>query len=105
MKLCSRKIASGRPKIVCAIHTGQNEFCRPKFTKIVCSGMRATCNGTICSAKIATNRKSRPLKSIQANAYAASSARVIGMSTAGSTMTNEFRKNPARPPEPLKASV
>ena len=66
MKLCSRKIASGRPKIVCEIHTGQNEFCRPKFTKIVCSGISATWIGTICSAKIATNRKSRPLKSIQA---------------------------------------
>ncbi len=68
MKLCSRKIASGRPKIVCEIHTGQNEFCRPKLTKIDCSGINATWIGTICNAKTATNRKSRPGKSIQANA-------------------------------------
>ena len=68
MKLCSRKIASGRPKIVCEIHTGQNEFCSPKFTKMVCNGISVTWIGTICRANTATNRKSRPLKSIQANA-------------------------------------
>ena len=61
-------------------------------TKSESSGISATCSGTICSAKIATNRKSRPRKSIQANAYAASDARVIGMSTAGIVMTKELTK-------------
>ena len=56
-------------------------------------------------AKIATKRKFRPLKSIQANAYAANRASVIGMMTAGNTITNEFRKNPPKPPDPLSAVV
>ncbi len=48
--------------------------------------------GTTCSAKIATNRIPRPLKSTHANAYAASSASVIGMITAGRVMTIELTK-------------
>ena len=56
------------------------------------SGIRVTWIGTICSAKTATNRKSRPGNLIHANAYAASAASVIGMSTEGMVMTNELMK-------------
>ena len=59
---------------------------------MVCSGISAICSGTICSAKIATNKKLRPLKSIQANAYAARQARNTGAITAGITMMIELTK-------------
>ena len=52
--------------------------------------------GTICSAKTATKSVSRPGNSIHAKAYAASSASVIGMTTAGSVMTRELMKYEAK---------
>ena len=71
MKLCSRKIASGSAKIVCD-EPDRPERARRRpaaSTYDACSsGISVTWSGTICSAKIATNRKSRPGKSIQANA-------------------------------------
>ena len=48
--------------------------------------------GTICSAKTATKSDVAARNSIQANAYAASEASVIGMSTAGIVMTMELMK-------------
>ncbi len=49
--------------------------------------MRATWSGTIWRANTATNSASRPGKGIHAKAYAASEARKIGSSTAGTVMT------------------
>ena len=46
--------------------------------------------GTICSAKTATKSVSRPLNGIHAKAYAAITARLIGMRTAGIVMTTEL---------------
>ena len=68
MKLCSRKIASGRAKIEWEIQIGQNVPASPSLTYSESSGISVTWMGTICRAKTATNRMSRPLKSIQANA-------------------------------------
>ena len=48
--------------------------------------------GTICSAKTATNSESRNGNFIQAKAYAAIVARLIGMITAGMVMTMELTK-------------
>src|SRR5688572_2524821 len=87
MKLCNRKIASGSANIECEIHTGQNEPDSPQMLYCVSSGMRVTWRGTIWSANTATNRMSRALKSIQAKAYAASSAIEIGMTTEGKVTT------------------
>ena len=56
------------------------------------SGIRATCRGTICSAKTATNSASRPGNGIHANAYAASEARNSGRITAGIVMTMVLMK-------------
>ena len=59
--------------------------------------------GTICRANTAMNRTYLPLKSIQAKAYAARVARLIGISTAGRVMTIELirlvvRPSPVAPP-------
>ena len=51
--------------------------------------------GTICSANTATNSTFLPRKSIHANAYAASEAMSIGMTTAGIVMTIELTMNGA----------
>lgn len=59
---------------------------------ICSSGMSAICSGTICSAKISTNRKFEPLNLIHANAYAAMDAMTSGNSVAGIAMASEFTK-------------
>ena len=102
MKLCSRKIASGSAKIVCAIHTCPYEppafrpsksctspIDRPRENSDS-SGTRAICSGTICSAKTAMKSTFLPLKSIQANAYAASAAIVSGKTVAGRVIAIEL---------------
>ena len=66
---------------------------QPGLDVEVSSGIRVTCIGTICRAKTTRNRKLLPGKLIQANAYAASSARQIGMITEGIVITNELTKN------------
>ncbi len=68
MKLCSRKIASGSPKMVCDSHTVQKVPARPHCTYCVSSGIKVTWMGMTCRAKTAANRMLRPLKSIQAKA-------------------------------------
>ncbi len=107
MKLCSRKMASGRPKMVCDNQIDQNDKFRPNLTYTVFSGISATWIGTTCITNTATNSRFLNGKSIQANAYAASSANVIGMNTAGRVMTIEFRMNcdSGVDPLPVQASV
>jgi hypothetical protein len=56
------------------------------------SGIRVTWIGTICRAKTATNRMSRPGNLIHANAYAASAASVSGMITDGMVTMKELMK-------------
>ncbi len=68
MKLCSRKMASGSAKIECDSQIAQKLPARPPSTYSRSSGSRVTWIGTICSAKMATNSRLRPLKSIQAKA-------------------------------------
>src|SRR6188508_1355337 len=85
-------MASGSAKIECDSQITQNDPAMPQLTYCDSSGMRVTWMGTTWSAKIATNRMARPLKSIHASAYAARSASEIGMITAGSVMTTEFTK-------------
>ena len=93
MKLCSKKMHSGRPKIVCAIHTAGNEplICRTSL-KICSRGMSAICSGTICSAKINTKIAPDPRNLIHAKAYAAIVAMMIGNDAAGIAITSEFTK-------------
>ena len=70
MKLCSRKIASGSAEDRVG-DPDRPEGARPArgSTKQLCSsGISVTWSGTICSAKIAMKKKSRPLNSIQAKA-------------------------------------
>ena len=88
MKLWMRKVASGSAKIVCESHTLQYDAPRPNLTYLSSSGISATCSGTICRAKTATNSASRPGNGIHANAYAASEARNSGSSTAGMVSNN-----------------
>ena len=118
MKLCSRNTASGRAKIVCAIHTVAklcsmsrsakpgntvtSPIVRPRENRLN-SGTRAICSGTICSANTAMKAKLRPLKSIQANAYARSDATASAKNTTGIVIASEFRNDwpsvSAVPPE------
>ena len=60
MKLCSRKIARGRAKMVCAIQIGQNVPAMPASTKIFSSGIRVTWIGTICRANTTMNSAAAP---------------------------------------------
>ncbi len=93
MKLCSRKIASGRPKIVCATQTAWKVPLMPRLLEKICrSGMSAICSGTICRAKMSTNSEPEPLNLIHAKAYAAIVARAIGNSVAGIETTSELTK-------------
>ena len=93
MKLCSRKMHSGSPKIVCAIHTAGKVPLMPRTPLKICSsGTRAICNGTICSANASANSAPEPLNLIHAKAYAAIVARAMGKSAAGIAMTSEFTK-------------
>ncbi|CNL23542.1 Uncharacterised protein [Mycobacterium tuberculosis] len=67
------------------------------------SGTRAICSGTIWSANTKMKSMFRPLKSIHANAYAASDAITIGNTVAGIVIASELMKAVARvvevPPE------
>ncbi len=54
-------------------------------------GISAICSGTTSSPTTITNRTYRPLKSIQANAYAANAAIVIGMTVEGIVTARLFR--------------
>ena len=61
-------MASGSAKIECDSQITQNEPAMPQSTYCVSSGISVTWMGTTWSAKTATNRMLRPLKSIHANA-------------------------------------
>ena len=59
------------------------------------SGMSATCSGIASSDTVKMNSDLRPLKSIQANVYAANAAIAIGMIVAGIAIATELSSESA----------
>ena len=98
-------MANGNPNPVCANHTetnvpvifnsgiiGNPNKIAPLFIMLT-NGISDICKGTIIIP--ITNKKARsfPLKSINANAYAANAAIVIGIIVEGITTAKELKKD------------
>ena len=85
--------AGGRGRGRSAVRTGSTP--RVYSRRI---GISAICNGTTSSPTTITNRTYRPWNSIQANAYAANAAIVIGITVEGIVTARLFRNAFPNPP-------
>ncbi len=82
------------PKPVCRIQTATNwpTMSRPSPPISSSIGTNATWIGITISATTMMKKKSRPLNSMNVNAYAANAANMIGMTVAGMDTVIELMK-------------